>query len=64
MVCQDAGVDIANLLEHGIRAPIPIDVSARLVLGNIAPGSGLFKKSANDKGREVAEVFELRAPTS
>ena len=51
------GVDLANLLEHGISSVIPIDVSARLGAGNIAPGSGLFKKSANDKGREVAEVF-------
>lgn len=36
---------------------VPIDVQARLGLGNLIPGTGLLKRSNPDKGREVLEVF-------
>ena len=51
------GVDGTNMLEHGLSSIIPLDVSARLGMGNLFPMTGLFKKSNEDKGREAAEVF-------
>ena len=47
----------ANFIEHGISAFIPLDVSARLGMGNLAPSTGVFKESTTSKEREIAEFF-------
>ena len=36
---------------------VPIDVQARLGLGNLIPGTGVFKRSSPDKSRDVLEFF-------
>jgi hypothetical protein len=47
----------ARVLEHGASAlpGVPIDVSGRLGLGNLIPGTRLFTKK-QDYGRDVAEI--------
>lgn len=47
----------ANFVEHGVSSFMPIDVSARLGMGNIIPGTEALKKSSSDKGRDAAEVL-------
>ncbi|MGL5631350.1 MAG: PLxRFG domain-containing protein, partial [Azovibrio sp.] len=47
----------ANFVEHGISSLVPIDVSARLGMGNLIPGTELFKKSSTDKTRGAVELF-------
>lgn len=47
----------ANFVEHGVSSFLPIDVSARLGMGNLIPGTEAFKKSSTDKSRDVAEFF-------
>ena len=53
------GEDMAAFAMHGVSTlpGMPIDVQARLGLGNIIPGTGLLNPTRKDKGREVAEVF-------
>ena len=53
------GEDMAAFALHGVSTlpGMPIDVQARLGLGNIIPGTGLMNPAKKDKGREVAEVF-------
>jgi N12 class adenine-specific DNA methylase/predicted O-methyltransferase YrrM len=36
---------------------MPLDVQARMGLGNLIPGTGLLRKSSGDKSREALEVF-------
>jgi hypothetical protein len=36
---------------------VPLDVQGRLGLGNLIPGSALFKRSEPDKGRELVEAL-------
>ena len=47
----------ANFVEHGVSAFIPLDVSARLGMGNLVPSTAVFKESSTNKGREIAEFF-------
>lgn len=51
------GKDGANFVEHGVSAFIPLDVSARLGMGNLIPGTGLLKDSTTTPSREIAEIF-------
>lgn len=51
------GKDGANFVEHGISAFIPLDVSARLGMGNLIPGTGMFKDSNTSPSRDIAEIF-------
>ena len=53
------GKEMAAFALHGVSTipGMPIDVQARLGLGNIIPGTGLMNPTKKDKGREVAEVF-------
>jgi hypothetical protein len=48
----------AQFMERGISGlpGVPIDVSGRMGLGNLVPGTGLFTKKA-DHTRDVAELF-------
>jgi len=47
----------AQFVEHGVSGlpGVPIDVSGRMGLGNLIPGTGLFTKKA-DHTRDVAEI--------
>ena len=58
------GKDGAEFMLRGMSTipGVPIDVSARLGLGNLIPGTGLLRGSTSDKTREVTEV--LGAPGS
>src|SRR5690606_27807713 len=49
----------AEFVLHGASAipGFPMDVSARLGLGNLIPGTGLLLGSTRDKSREIAEVL-------
>lgn len=47
----------ANFVEHGISSFLPIDVSARLGVGNIIPASDILKKSNDQKWRSAAELL-------
>ena len=47
----------ADFVERGLSSLLPADVSARLGLGNIAPGSGLLLKSNDKPARDVQEFF-------
>jgi hypothetical protein len=49
------GNEAAQYALYGLSHGLPIDVSSRLSVGNIVPGSALFKKSEIDKSRDVME---------
>lgn len=51
------GRDIASFIEKGITGlpGMPLDVSGRLGMGNLIPGTGLLKES-NDHTRDVLEI--------
>lgn len=48
----------AQFMERGISGlpGVPIDVSGRMGLGNLIPGTGIFQKKI-DHSRDVAEIF-------
>ena len=50
------GNDATNFIERGISAALPLDVSARLSVANLVPGTGAFKQSNTNRTRDVAEV--------
>lgn len=49
----------ANFVMHGISAipGMPLDVQARLGLGNLLPGTALLKPSEQNKGRDALEFL-------
>lgn len=51
------GADLANFLERGVSGlpGAPIDVSGRLGLGNLIPGTGVFQKK-DDYSRDLLEI--------
>lgn len=54
---QILGKGGGDFLMHGMSSLLPLDVSGRLGLGNLIPGTGILKRSNQDKGREITEVF-------
>jgi hypothetical protein len=54
---EQLGSGAAHFIEHGITGlpGVPIDLSGRLGLGNLIPGTGLLTKKA-DHTRDVAEL--------
>lgn len=52
------GRDAANFIERGVSGlpGAPIDVSGRLGLGNLIPGTGVFQKK-DDYTRDVTEII-------
>ena len=52
----EAGAEFALRGLSGLSG-VPMDVSGRLGMGNLVPGTRLFNPSAQDKGREMAEVL-------
>ena len=51
------GKDVADWVLNGISVGIPLDISLRIGVQNLIPGTSMLKKSSRDRGREVAEVF-------
>ena len=52
------GKEMGDLLLYGISSKLPLDISGRLGLGNLIPGTGMLKPSdTTQRTREVAEVF-------
>jgi len=49
---------MADFLEHGLSAVpgMPLDVSNRMSLGNLIPGTGVLKKSTTDSSKEWSEA--------
>ena len=56
-ITSTLGPEMAQFATRGVSAFLPLDVSARMGMGNLLPGTGLLMQSRQDKGREVAEVF-------
>jgi hypothetical protein len=52
------GKDLAAFLARGVSGVpgVPMDVSGRLGMGNLLPGTGLFRKDSQDPARDVAEI--------
>lgn len=50
------GKDAAGFLLHGVSYGLPLDLSSRLGVGNLVPGTAIFKKSEQDKSGEVMEA--------
>ncbi len=52
------GEDLAHFLAKGVSGVpgVPLDVSGRLGMGNLWPGTGLFRKDSQDPARDVAEI--------
>lgn len=52
------GKTLGDLFLYGVSAQLPIDLSGRLGLGNLIPGTGVLKPSDEQmRGRNVAEIF-------
>jgi diguanylate cyclase (GGDEF)-like protein len=53
------GEGFAGFVLHGASAipGVPLDVQGRLGLGNLLPGTALFKRSEPDKGRDLVEAL-------
>lgn len=47
----------AQYVLHGVSPALPFDVSLRMGLGNLIPGTGAFKKSETNPTRDFAEVL-------
>jgi hypothetical protein len=52
------GKDVADFLSKGISGVpgVPIDISGRLGMGNLIPGTGLLREDTKDTGRDWAEI--------
>lgn len=48
---------INHFLLYGLSSILPIDISSRLGVGNLIPGSAIFKRSETDKSRDVMEFI-------
>lgn len=53
-ILGDMGGQFVN---HGISAIMPIDISARMGVGNLLPGTGALKQSSTDKTRDILEFL-------
>jgi len=45
----------ANFVEHGVSSWLPLDVSSRLGMGNLIPGTGILQKSNKNPERDGSE---------
>ena len=55
MLVDQFGKDLGEVLTHGISTQSNVDLQGRLGMGNLLPGTGIFKMSEKDKSRDVAE---------
>lgn len=51
------GTGGADFVERGVSSALPLDVSARLGMGNLVPGTGVLQKSNTSPVRDVQEFF-------
>ena len=53
------GDTAGGMLTHGFSSlpGVPLDVQARLGVGNLIPGTGILKRSTDDRSRDVLEWF-------
>lgn len=49
------GKSATNYAMRGLSAALPFDISSRLGVSNVIPGTAIFKKSEKDKSRDVME---------
>ena len=58
-LAQHLGDGGADFVLRGLSAipGVPLDVAGRMSLGNLIPASGVFLKSKQDKGQEIAEAL-------
>jgi hypothetical protein len=54
---RSTGKSIANYIMNGVSAGLPMDISSRLSVGNLIPGSAVFKRSEIDKSYDVMEFI-------
>jgi hypothetical protein len=54
---DEFGKTVSGFIMHGVSYASPIDISGRLSVGNIVPGTSLFKKSDKAKIDDVAEMI-------
>jgi hypothetical protein len=47
----------ADFVERGLSSLLPLDVSARLGVGNLVPGTGVLMKSNDKPARDIQEFF-------
>jgi hypothetical protein len=59
---QILGKTMGDLFLYGISSRLPLDFSGRLGIGNIVPGTGIFKESEDPNGR-LKRAFEIIGPT-
>ncbi|UIF90836.1 PLxRFG domain-containing protein [Cupriavidus sp. UYPR2.512] len=57
LVANVFGKDAAGFVQYGVSYGLPIDIAGRMSVGNLIPGTAIFKKSTTDKSKEVSEVF-------
>jgi N12 class adenine-specific DNA methylase/tRNA1(Val) A37 N6-methylase TrmN6 len=50
------GEDLGEILVHGLSSQSNIDLQGRLGMGNMLPGTAMFKMSEKDKSRALAEL--------
>ena len=51
------GTGGADFVERGVSSALPLDVSSRLGMGNLVPGTGVLQKSNTSPVRDVQEFF-------
>lgn len=50
------GDDLGEIMTHGLSSQSNIDLQGRLGMGNLIPGTALFKMSEKDKSRTLSEL--------
>jgi hypothetical protein len=56
-IAKVLGKEAAGFVSYGVSYGLPLDFAGRLSVGNLIPGTALFKRSEPDKSRDVLEVF-------
>jgi hypothetical protein len=54
---EDAGKFVGGIAAYGASSYLPVDIQARMSLGNLIPGTSLMKRSQENKGKEILEVL-------
>lgn len=55
-VAKLLGKEAAGYVMYGVSHGLPLDVAGRLSVGNLIPGTGIFKKSEQDESRDMKEI--------
>jgi hypothetical protein len=51
------GKELAQFALHGVSAFTPVDISGRMGMGNLLPGTAMLKPSEPNPGREITSFF-------